>query len=808
MSGVHPDGVRWELPVVRLMGKRDGSLGLKLCRDRLAGPRGRLAFLPGGAVQQTFVYKSDVDLGPLTHVDVFLREARSEGTAAAGAAGDLGGTSTTEEPPPTSAPPEGFFLQSVKVRKTMENGLPLRSERAVQEWVFPCFSLILEGVIRHFFCGTFLPRKVPPTQAALWEACRQEAGREREAYGWQEGPPGLPRRMAGQGVADLPADEQGFGTAGGGEVTASTAEVAAGMVSEWGLEHLEGDTESWKSIYGNQRDLNETALAVTCFEDGSLAEVRGLGENGDFGSPLSSPRTQNKAPFPSTSARPCSSGAEEGTSGRSLGGGGLLPRRPKIPDVGCADKFRWRSDAEFGRQLHAGAHPLLLQQCREVPEKLAKIPLEVLGAILPKGSTLEEEAVEGRVFLLDHTGMEACLAAQRDSGFMQARQKFTYAPACLLYQRPATKEMPGALLPLSIVLEPLNDGAPLLHPGFPERLWLLAKSFVACADAHYHFSISLYLETYVMLEPFVVATKRELPQFHPLRRLFEPYFRGFLAESARMRQALDEGGSATDLFALGTEGLRAMIREASQGWAPSQWNLPHVQASQGLEESNEDLPYRDDGSLVWGCIADFVREYLLLYYPEDDEVLSDRAVQAWYREGFLASIPSAASSAGELTPVGPVGGDGRHAPKHGVESRDFFTSLVTSLIWARTARRSAVLGGIYDYNAFVPNRPWYLAHPPPQFKERIEEGTYVGYLPSKGDTLTAAAFCAALTIPDERSPGILLSDTVVDPRALPLLKRFQENLIEIEIVLQGRNGLRKMPYPYLQPSVVGLGMEV
>ena len=261
-----------------------------------------------------------------------------------------------------------------------------------------------------------------------------------------------------------------------------------------------------------------------------------------------------------------------------------------------------------------------------------------------------------------------------------------------------------------------------------------------------------------------------------------------------------------------------MIGEASKGWAPSQWNLPHVQASQGLEESNEDLPYRDDGSLVWGCIADFVREYLLLYYPEDGEVLSDRAVQAWYREGFLASIPAAvnstvsstvsASSAGEPAPVGPAGGVGRRAPKHGVESRNFLTSLVTSLIWARTARRSAVLGGIYDYNAFVPNRPWHLAHPPPQFKESIEEGTYVGYLPSKGDTLTTAAFSAALTIPDERGPGILLSDTVVDPRALPLLGRFQENLSEVEIVLQGRNGLRKVPYPYLQPSMVGLGMQV
>ena len=79
--------MKWELPVVRLMGKNDGSLGLKLGRERLGGPRGRLEFLRGGAVQQTLVYKSDVDLGPLTHVDVFLRGQAEERGAAASVEG-------------------------------------------------------------------------------------------------------------------------------------------------------------------------------------------------------------------------------------------------------------------------------------------------------------------------------------------------------------------------------------------------------------------------------------------------------------------------------------------------------------------------------------------------------------------------------------------------------------------------------------------------------------------------------------------------------------------------------------------------
>ena len=766
VSGAHPDDVDWERPVVRLMGESDGSLGLKLGRERRGGPRGRLEFLRGGAVQQTLVYKSDVDLGPLTHVDVFLRGQAEERGAAASVEGQ-------------KEPDAGFFLQSVKVKKVMENGL--RSNAAVQEWNFPCFSFVRPGLIRHFFCGTFLPRKVPPTLAALWSACREETEGDHKTYRWQESPQGLQRRAAGECEEDLPVDERS--SVGIEWAAPSVAEVAAEMVASWGLEHLGGDADPWKSVYGNNRDLNETALAVTCFEDASVSNGDGSATGSDAG--------------PSTSARPGSSGGGEGTSGRGSGGRGPPTRRPQMPDVGCQEAFRWRSDGEFGRQLHAGAHPLLLQQCREVPERLADIPAHVLNAILPKGLTLEEEAVEGRVFLQDLTGLEPGVAGKRDEGFMEARKKFVCAPVCLLYQRSATKEHPSALLPLSIVLEPSQAGSPLLHPGVPERVWTLAKSYVACADAHYHFAISLYLETFVMLEPFVVAAKRELPQFHPLRRLFEPYFRGFLAESLRVREVLFGEGSAVDsLFALGRKGLEELVQGFSEAWAPSQWNLPHLQASQGLEEVNEEVPYRDDGGLVWGCITDFVKEYLLLYYPTDDEVLSDRAVQAWYREGFLAAKREAQTD------------QGRKAPQHGVESREFLANLVTSLIWARTGRRSAVMGGIYDYNAFVPNRPWHLTRPPMLSKENVEETTYAGYLPSKGDTAATVALCAALAVPFPKLPGTLLQDTVVDPEARPILERFQGNLSEVEIVLQGRNGMRKIPYPYLMPSTAGLGVEV
>ena len=251
-----------------------------------------------------------------------------------------------------------------------------------------------------------MPRKVPPTLAALWSACREETEGDHKTYRWQEGRRGLPRRVGGE--SDLPADERS--SMGLGGAAPSLAEVAAETVDGWGLEHLQGDVDPKKSVYGSNRDLNETALAVTCFEDASVSNGNVSVSGSDEG--------------PSTSVRPGSSGGGEGTSGRGLGRGSPT-RRLQMPDVGRQETFRWRSDAEFGRQLHAGAHPFLLQQCREVPERLADVPAQVLSAILPKGLTLEEEAVKGRVILLDLTGLEAGVAEKRDGGYMQARQKFS-----------------------------------------------------------------------------------------------------------------------------------------------------------------------------------------------------------------------------------------------------------------------------------------------------------------------------------------------------------------------------------------------
>ena len=45
-----------------------------------------------------------------------------------------------------------------------------------------------------------------------------------------------------------------------------------------------------------------------------------------------------------------------------------------------------------------------------------------------------------------------------------------------------------------------------------------------------------------------------------------------------------------------------------------------------------DYPYAMDGLEIWSCIVSWVKEYLSLYYENDDAVKFDIELQAWWSE--------------------------------------------------------------------------------------------------------------------------------------------------------------------------------
>ncbi|XP_024032351.1 linoleate 9S-lipoxygenase 6-like, partial [Morus notabilis] len=119
----------------------------------------------------------------------------------------------------------------------------------------------------------------------------------------------------------------------------------------------------------------------------------------------------------------------------------------------------------------------------------------------------------------------------------------TYASRTFLFLK-----KDGTLKPLAIELSlPHPDGDQYgavskaytpAEEGAESTIWQLAKAYAAVNDSGYHQLISHWLNTHAVIEPFVIATNRQLSALHPIYKLLQPHFRDTMNINAFGRQAL------------------------------------------------------------------------------------------------------------------------------------------------------------------------------------------------------------------------------------------------------------------------------
>ncbi|PHT41322.1 hypothetical protein CQW23_20176 [Capsicum baccatum] len=359
----------------------------------------------------------------------------------------------------------------------------------------------------------------------------------------------------------------------------------------------------------------------------------------------------------------------------------------------------------------AGVNPVIISRLQEFPPK-SKLDPNIYGnqnSTITRdqiedeldGLTIDESIKTNKLFVLNHHDIIMPFLRRINTG---ANTK-TYASRTLLFLQDN-----GTLKPLAIELSlPHPDGdqfgtvskvyTPFEH-GVEGSIWQLAKAYVAVNDTGIHALISHWLNTHAVIEPFVIATNRQLSVLHPIHKLLLPHFRDTMNINALARQVLINSGGIIELTLFPAKYSMEMSAVVYKDWIFPEQALPADLIKRGvaIEDSSsqhgirlliQDYPYAVDGLEIWSAIKNWVAVYCNFYYKSDDVVQKDTELQCWWKE---------------LREEGH--GDKKDEPWWPkMQTRQELIDSCTTTMWIASALHAAVNFGLYPYGGFLPNRP-------------------------------------------------------------------------------------------------------
>ncbi|WMV11968.1 hypothetical protein MTR67_005353 [Solanum verrucosum] len=390
-------------------------------------------------------------------------------------------------------------------------------------------------------------------------------------------------------------------------------------------------------------------------------------------------------------------------------GQGLL--KYPTPQVIQEDKFAWRTDEEFGRETLAGTNPVLISRLQEFPPK-SNLDRNIYGnqnstitreQIEDKldGLTVDEAIKTNRLFILNHHDFVMPLLRRIN---MSTNTK-TYASRTLLFLQDTETLKPVAIelsLPhpngdqfgiVSKVYKPSDQGV-------EGSIWQLTKAYAAVNDSGTHQLISHWLNTHAVMEPFVIATNRQLSVLHPIHKLLQPHFHDTMNINALARQTLINGDGFIEKFLFPAKYSMEMSAVAYKDWVFNEQALPAdlIKRGMAVEDSIspfgirlliQDYPYAVDGLKIWSTIKIWVTEYCNFYYKSDDTVQKDNELQAWWKE-----IREEGHGDKKDEPWWPK-----------MQTLQELIDSCTIIIWIASALHAAVNFGNYSYGGYLVNRP-------------------------------------------------------------------------------------------------------
>eukprot|EP00076_Gallus_gallus_P041252 XP_025006790.1 hydroperoxide isomerase ALOXE3 [Gallus gallus] len=438
----------------------------------------------------------------------------------------------------------------------------------------------------------------------------------------------------------------------------------------------------------------------------------------------------------------------------------------------------WQEDAFFGYQFLNGNNPIIIRNCTVLPEKFP-VTQEMVADSLGRGTTLDKEMKEGRIFIVDYEVLQGIPA-----GTIHGRQQYVAAPLCLLHQ-----DANGHLRPIAIQLSQMpGPSSPIFLPSDDEWDWLLAKTWVRNADFYSHQVITHLLRTHLFGEVFAVATLRQLPTCHPLFKLLIPHFRFTLHINTLARTILINPGGVIDKGSGVThEGLLLILQRGLEKVTYTSLCLPEDIQARGVSFI-PNYHYRDDGMSLWEAIKRFVSGMVAFYYTDNAAVQGDAELQAWvmdiFTNGFLgrtsSGIPSSLKTVAELN------------------------KFLTMVVFTCSAQHAAVNNGQYDMGAFLPNAPSSMRHPPPEEKGKAFLQHFLDTLPEVDTTanILVALILLSSRLEDIRLLGHYPEERFTEAEPRRLIRTFQRELEDIHERIEERNYKAELRYNYMNPQEI------
>lgn len=448
----------------------------------------------------------------------------------------------------------------------------------------------------------------------------------------------------------------------------------------------------------------------------------------------------------------------------------------------------YQEDEVFAYMQVAGFNPLMIQR---VTSLSASFPVtdEHYQAVMGSDDSLSIAGQKGRLYLADYGILAGAI-----NGTYPKEQKYLYAPFAL-FALPKGSDSNRLLRPIAIQCGQ-TPGAdyPIITPNSGKYSWLFAKTVVVIADANFHEAVSHLGRTHLFVGPFVMTTYRQLPINHPLRVLLHPHFEGTLAiNDAAQRVLIAPGGGVDRLLSSSIDNSRVLAVRGLQSYGFNQAALPKQLKQRGVDDPNllPVYPYRDDALLVWNAIHQWVSDYLKLYYPTDNDVQQDAALQAWAAE-------AQAYDGGRVLDFGENGG---------IQTRNYLADAVTLIIFTASAQHGAVNFPQKDVMGYAPVVPLAGYLPASTLKNEVTEQDYLNLLPPLDQAQRQLNLLSLLGSVYYNKLGDYPQGYFTDPQVQPMLQAFQKNLQQIEDTINQRN-LHRPSYEYLLPSRIPQSINI